>query len=84
MTKWKLIYFGLGFVAGLGAASFFGNRNGVVRNAASSVLSYGMTAKRKFENAAKKAKDDIIDLASESEEKTNKRLAKDGVIVVKE
>jgi hypothetical protein len=81
MNKWKILYFGLGFVAGLGAASFFGSRKGIVRSAASTVLSYGLNAKRKIEAFALKGKENISDLVAESEDKANVRRSGDAVIV---
>ncbi|MDR2352010.1 MAG: hypothetical protein LBF22_02405 [Deltaproteobacteria bacterium] len=84
MTKWKLVLLGIGFVAGLGSASLLGSRKGLVRGAASTLLSYGMDAKRKVEIMAEKGKESISDLVAESEEKTRQRHLSDVVVVKKD
>ena len=76
MTKWKLITFGLGLLAGAAAPRFFTKRPSFVRNAATTVLSYGITAKRKVETLAELAKENITDLVAESDQKAQDRQAK--------
>ena len=73
MTKWKIIAFWLGLVAGAAASSFFSKRPAFVRNAATTVLSYGITAKRKVETLAELAKENITDLVAESDQKAQDR-----------
>ncbi|MDR2200094.1 MAG: hypothetical protein LBR53_11710 [Deltaproteobacteria bacterium] len=71
--KWKLLFAGLGFIAGIGAASFFARRPAFVRNAASTLLSYGIAAKRELETVTELAKENISDLVAEAELKADDR-----------
>jgi hypothetical protein len=73
MNKLKIMYFGLGFLAGLGAVSFFTRRPVFIRDAASTVLSYGIAAKKRIESAAMMAKESLEDLTAESAAKCDKR-----------
>jgi hypothetical protein len=73
MFKWKLITFGLGLAAGVAATGFFTKRPAFVREAATTVLSYGIAAKRKVETLAELAKENISDLVAESDQKAQDR-----------
>jgi hypothetical protein len=75
MTKWKLIAFGIGVLAGAAATSFFTKRPTFVRETATTVLSYGIAAKRKVETLAELAKENITDLVAESDQKAQDRQA---------
>ncbi|MDR2459584.1 MAG: hypothetical protein LBE38_02190 [Deltaproteobacteria bacterium] len=72
-NKWKYLYFGLGFAAGLSAASLFSGKPSMIRNAATSVVSYGLSLKHKIEKAAELMKEGVGDLVAESEEKREER-----------
>jgi hypothetical protein len=74
--KWKLLFMGIGFIAGLGAGSFFSRRPAFVRDAATTVLSYGISAKRKVETISELAKENISDLIAESDLKAQARQGK--------
>ncbi|MDR2405482.1 MAG: hypothetical protein LBE27_03830 [Deltaproteobacteria bacterium] len=76
MTKWKIITFGIGLVAGAITTSFFTKRPTFVRDTATTVLSYGITAKRKVETLAELAKENITDLVAESDQKAQDRQVK--------
>ncbi|MDR2338998.1 MAG: hypothetical protein LBF40_02530 [Deltaproteobacteria bacterium] len=76
MTKWKIITFGVGLVVGAVATSFFTKRPAFVRDTATTLLSYGITAKRKVETLAEQTKENITDLVAESDQKAQDRQAK--------
>jgi hypothetical protein len=75
LSKWKIITFGLGVLAGAAATSFFTKHPSFVRNSATTVLSYGIAAKRKVETLAELAKENITDLVAESDQKAQNRQA---------
>jgi hypothetical protein len=64
--KWKVLYFGLGFAAGLGVSSLFSEK-GIARSVATKVLSYGLAAKRKIETLAELGKESVGDLVAEAD-----------------
>jgi gas vesicle protein len=76
LTKWKIIAFGIGALAGAAATSFFTKRPTFVRDTATTALSYGITAKRKIETLAELAKENITDLVAESDQKAQDRQVK--------
>ncbi|MDR2339701.1 MAG: hypothetical protein LBF40_06185 [Deltaproteobacteria bacterium] len=81
MSKWNYIFFGLGFLAGIGATAVLKGRGGFLRDKASSAMSYGIGAKRKIESIAGIAKENMADLLAESDEKERLRQKSKPVVV---
>jgi hypothetical protein len=77
MFKWKLIFMGIGLVAGVASSSLFSKRPAIVRDTATTVISYGLSAKRKIDRVAALAKENIGDLVAESDQKAQERQPKD-------
>ena len=73
LTKWKLIFYGLGILTGAGAMSLLNKRPAPIYNAATTIGSYGIAAKRKLETLAEFTKEGITDFMAESDFKYQKR-----------
>ena len=72
-SKWKLIIFGLGVLTGVGAMGVIAKHPSVLRSAATTVGSYGISAKRRLESLAERTKESITDLIAESDYKSQQR-----------
>ncbi|MDR3205057.1 MAG: hypothetical protein LBV23_10015 [Deltaproteobacteria bacterium] len=73
MNQWKWLAFGIGVVVGAIGATVVASRPSYIKDGATSVLSYGLTAKRKVQGALSAAKENVEDLVAEADQKAQNR-----------
>jgi hypothetical protein len=73
LSKWKWISFGVGVVVGAIGATVVSSRPSYIKDWSTTVLSHGLTAKRKLQAVAGSAKENLEDLVAEADQKTQDR-----------
>ncbi|MDR0356300.1 MAG: hypothetical protein LBJ64_11310 [Deltaproteobacteria bacterium] len=68
-SQWKWLSFGIGVLAGAIGATIISSRPSYIKDGATTVLSHGITAKRKLQSMAGAAKENIEDLVAEAGQK---------------
>jgi hypothetical protein len=76
MNKIKWISFGIGALAGIVASTLVSGRPSLLRTGTTSVISHGITAKRKIETLVGVAKENLTDLVAEADQKAQDRQSK--------
>ncbi|MDR1041907.1 MAG: hypothetical protein LBR80_17430 [Deltaproteobacteria bacterium] len=74
-NKWKWISFGAGILAGALVTTLTSGRPSYLKSGATTVLSHGITAKRKVEALVETAKENIGDIVAEADQKAQDRQA---------
>jgi hypothetical protein len=78
MSKWNILFFSMGFAAGMAVGGFLKRRDGgIVRGAASSVIRYGVSAKRRVDEIASKTREVVNGIMEESDRKARVRDIED-------
>jgi hypothetical protein len=73
MSKWKWLAFGVGVLVGAIGATVISSRPSYIKDGATTVLSHGLTAKRKLQSLAGAAKENLEDLVAEADQKVQDR-----------
>jgi hypothetical protein len=73
LNHWKWIAFGVGVVVGAVGATVLSSRPSYIKDGATTVLSHGLTAKRKLQALAGAAKENVEDLVAEADQKAQNR-----------
>ncbi|MDR1051089.1 MAG: hypothetical protein LBP95_08430 [Deltaproteobacteria bacterium] len=72
-NQWKWLSFGIGVVVGAVGATVIASRPSYIKDGATTVLSHGLTAKRKLQAIAGSAKENLEDLVAEADQKAQDR-----------
>jgi hypothetical protein len=75
MNKWKWIYLGVGVLVGALGTALVSGRPSPLRTGATTLLSHGISAKRKIETLAEVAKENVSDIVAEADQKAQDRQA---------
>ena len=75
LTRWKLLMFGLGLLAGAVGQAVVSSRPSPIRAGASTALSHGIAVKRKAQALAETARENLDDLVAEADQKLSARQA---------
>ncbi|MDR0622154.1 MAG: hypothetical protein LBJ61_09805 [Deltaproteobacteria bacterium] len=73
LNKWKWISFGIGVVVGAIGATVVSSRPSYIKDGATTILSHGITAKRKLQALGSSAKENLEDLVAEADQKVQDR-----------
>ncbi|MDR2368878.1 MAG: hypothetical protein LBF58_12385 [Deltaproteobacteria bacterium] len=73
LSKWKWISFGIGVIAGAIGATVISSRPSYIKDGATTLLSHGLTAKRKLQSLGGAAKENLEDLVAEADQKAQDR-----------
>jgi hypothetical protein len=73
LSKWKWIAFGVGVVVGAISATVVASRPSYLKDGATTLLSHGISAKRKLQTVAGAAKENLEDLVAEADQKVQDR-----------
>ncbi|MDR3135807.1 MAG: hypothetical protein LBU69_06920, partial [Deltaproteobacteria bacterium] len=70
LNKWKWFSFGIGVIVGAIGATVVSSRPSYIKDGATSLLSYGIDAKRKIQGLAGAGKENLEDLVAEADQKS--------------
>jgi hypothetical protein len=73
LSKWKWLSFGIGVIVGAIGATVVASRPSYIKDGATTILSHGITAKRKLQALGGATKENLEDLVAEADQKAQDR-----------